>query len=497
MKERALSLDGFLTFFGLLIAGYAVLDPVARLKLRLNAPLQLFLVCVALLIILPVQFILPLMHALPEKQAVWIAELGFGQPSDLLTNSHIAFFVTLSWAVSAWLAFRFSRPRAGKLGRLLVLVERLHDEGRILELLELVQPYLGSLKECMEPKQSLWSSKRANQASKNSATQIVDILTKSKGVRETLQTVKPKFAADIFTAFYHSHYDWCDLYLADSMSNKDSHLRQDIKRTDGINGTAYVISQESVLLSALVGQAEHAARFGIWKPIGDAVAKTIKEDANYHNQLSEGVPRDEADLYDDITYAGIRFFDIMVRQAATQEVADHMWLNYLLFFVQDLASLPVKVSAPSNPIAEFSNLREKLAYTTLTTLEDWVALDKWLPSENHHAVPTNQIDAEGVVAIPFWAAKALSRTLQLILLHANFSDALKVSCVTSFIYTGARQVAKGSYLRAVLVEGLIQDFGGEENDEIISALQAMDARLDKTHLSEFGELGSRIQRLAY
>lgn len=491
-----MSLDGFLTFFGLLIAGYAVLDPISRLKLRLNAPLQLLLVCVAMFIIIPVQFILPLMNVLPEQQALWIAELGFGQPSDLLTNSHIAFFVTLSWAVCAWLAFRFSRPRAGKLGRLLVLVERLHDEGRILELLELVQPYLGSLKECMEQKQSAWSPKRATQASKKSATQIVDILAKSKGVRETLQTVKPKFAADFFTAFYDSHYDWCDLYLAESMSNKDSHLRQDIKRTDSINPTAYVISQESVLLSALVGQAEHAARRGIWKPIGDAVTKTIKEDANYLNQLSEGVPQDQADLYDDITYEGIRFFDILVRQAATQEVADNMWLSYLLFFVQDLASLPVMVSAPSNPIAEYANLREKLAFEALTTLKDWVALDESLPSENHHAVPTNQTDAKDADAIPFWAAKVLSRTLKLILLHADFSEPLKVSCVTSFINTGARQVAEGSYLRTVLVEELIHDFGGKEDDEIISALQAMDAYLDKTHLADFEELGSRIRLLA-
>ena len=143
----ALRFDGFLTFFGLLIAGYAILDPIARLKLRIDAPIQISLIAIALLVILPFEFIVPILSVLPEAYVIWFVELGFGQPSDLLSNAHIAFIATFTWALAASICFYFSRPRSGKLRRLLPLVERLHDEGRYLELLELVEPYLLILKQ--------------------------------------------------------------------------------------------------------------------------------------------------------------------------------------------------------------------------------------------------------------------------------------------------------------------------------------------------------------
>ena len=86
-----LSLDGFLTFCGLLIAGYAILDPVARLRLRIDATIQVTLIGIALFVILPFEFILPILSALPETYVIWFVELGFGQPSNLLSNSHVAF----------------------------------------------------------------------------------------------------------------------------------------------------------------------------------------------------------------------------------------------------------------------------------------------------------------------------------------------------------------------------------------------------------------------
>ncbi len=527
-----MSLDGFLTFFGLLIAGYAILDPISRLKLRINAPIQVVLICIALTVILPFEFIMPILSVLPEGYVLWFNELGFGKPSDLFSNSHIAFLATLAWALTASLSFYFSRPRTGKLKRLLPLVERLHDEGRYLELLELIEPYIlllrqTAMRESNAAKRYDWIEYASRKSipvtdhfpQKNwkspgwcrwffvalrwfhpsfqrqtySAGQIADILAKSQGVRGALQTVKPQFAAEFFVGFYSSHYDWCDLYIAESMTNKDSHLRRDIKRTDGYSRNQYHISDESVLLSALVSDAKTASKLGIWKPVGDAVTKAIKEDKAYQTRLHEAPPQDDADLFDDITYAAIRFFDVLVRQAAVQEQMDHMSLMYLRYFVSDLESLPQNTMLAPNPLSDGVDLKERLIFRAITALEDWVELDRMLPGGNPHKAPLNEREAEDVVAIPFWAAQTLCGAIRVVLLSPKLSDDFKVSCLSGFVRTGARGVQADSYLRPLLADSLLTGYSSAYDKQLFDEIKALRPRLDPTHLHEFGEFGSQLK----
>lgn len=46
-----MSLDGFLTFTGLMIATYAILNPISRLRLRLSLYRQIILATVAFLLV--------------------------------------------------------------------------------------------------------------------------------------------------------------------------------------------------------------------------------------------------------------------------------------------------------------------------------------------------------------------------------------------------------------------------------------------------------------
>lgn len=527
-----MSLDGFLTFCGLLIAGYAILDPVARLRLRIDAKIQVTLICIALFVILPFEFILPILSVLPETYAIWFVELGFGQPSNLLSNSHVAFLAIFTWAIAASMCIYFSRPRSGKLTRLLPLAERLHDEGRYLELIELVEPYLDVLrKSALRETSSLrrydwlaYASQKKSPANEflnkgkwkspfwcrwcfvvlrelhpslqkqtHAARLITDIIAKSKGVREELQTIKPKFAAKFFVGCYSTHYDWCDLYIAESMANKNSQLRQDIKRTEGYSQNSYYISEESVLLAAFIGDARVATKMGIWKPVGDAVTKSIKEDKTYQARLNETPPQDHADLFDDITYAAIHFFDILVRQAAVQNHMDHMWLMYLQYFVVDLETLPQNTTVQPDPISDGSDIKEKLISTALSTLASWVQLASRLPIQNPHRVPTSASEAEGAITIPFWAAKSLCSALKTVVLSQKFRDDFKVSCLSSFVLTGARSIQTESYLRILLADGLLEGTSPANKKKLHDEIKALRSRLDLTHLSEFNELGDQLK----
>lgn len=527
-----MSLDGFLTFLGLLIAAYAVLDPVSRLKLLVDAPAQRILIALALMIILPFALDLSILDVPRKSVSVWLVDLGFDQPPDLLTNGQIAFLATLGWAFAAFLRLKYSRPSLGKLKRLLPVVENLHDEGRYLELLELIDPYRSKLTESglrrgrrfksydqIEhasrlsptagndlPKNgwkvftgrcwlnvALHCVRPSCQKSTQNALKIVDILVKSKAVRRSLQTAKPKLAVDLFLGFYSTHYDWCDLYIAESMKNRDSHLRRDIARTDGYNMNGYCFSNESIFLSALVEDPEIAKSNGVWQPVGNAVTKAIKEDGSYQVRLHNAPPQDDADLFDDITYAGVHFFDILVRQAATQECMDNMYLMYLQYFIQDLEGLPKNTAPPSGFSSEGVDLKEMLIRKSLSTLEGWVDLARMLPDGNKHKAPNNAVEAKKVAAIPFWAAKTLGNTIRLIVLSSKLSDDFKASCLSGYVYTGARGVETGSYLRTLLADSLFTDFSTAINPEVVEEIKALRPRLDPANLFEFSEFTRQLQ----
>jgi hypothetical protein len=299
-------------------------------------------------------------------------------------------------------------------------------------------------------------------------------------------------ASDLFVSFYSTHYDWCDLYIAESMTNKESHLRRDLMRTEGRGIIEYNFHDDSIFLSALIGDAEIAAKMGVWKPVGDAVTKAIKEDKSYQDRLHGAPPQDDADLFYDITYAGIHFFDVLVRQAASQAYMDHMYLPYLLYFIQDLDSLPNNASLPSGFSPEGKDLKERLILQSLSTLENWVELERMLPKGNPHKEPKNAREAEDAVAIPFWAARTLGAALRIIVLSSKFSDDFKVSCLSGFVLTGARGVQTGSYLRTVMADSLLKDFSNEIDPQVLSRIQALRPLLDATHLIEFDEFTSQL-----
>ena len=141
-----MSLDGFLTFIGLMIATYAILSPVSRLKLRLKMYRQLVLGAVAITLVGFFEFYFELKSIAPDSIISIFSYIVFNEQASRLSNQEVAFLVVIIWVLLAAFLHARAKPRASSLGTLKTLSERLHDEGRYLELVELVLPLLGNNK---------------------------------------------------------------------------------------------------------------------------------------------------------------------------------------------------------------------------------------------------------------------------------------------------------------------------------------------------------------
>jgi hypothetical protein len=147
-----MSLDGFLTFIGLMIATYAILSPISRLRLRLNTYRQLVLGLVAATLVGFLQFYYELRSIAPDALSPLFMFEDFGEQTSGFSNERAAFLVVVAWLLLALLLHANAKPRAIGLGALKTLTERLHDEGRYLELVELVGPYLVTIRRAVEKK---------------------------------------------------------------------------------------------------------------------------------------------------------------------------------------------------------------------------------------------------------------------------------------------------------------------------------------------------------
>ncbi|MGB7323801.1 MAG: hypothetical protein WBD31_02945, partial [Rubripirellula sp.] len=437
-----MSLDGFLTFIGLMIATYAILSPISRLRLRLNMYRQLLLGTVAVTFVGFLEFFFELKSIAPNSLSWVFKYFGFQENSVGFSNQEAAFLIVVAWLVLALLLHANAKPRAISLTNLKALSERLHDEGRHLELVELVSPYLETIKFAVEKKllgqrfhhwildthqkatnpflfalnedksplpqyvarriKPLASLIPARRKAHHAASEIEDLLLQSEGVRQLLVRLKPAFAIELMDRVGWKHDEFRTRFFRDAINDKASHFYNELKATQNCaRPFGFVIDPKSVFLTRFFGDAKVGARYGIWKPVGDEIARLIRADLEYAELLNGPCP-DEEDLWSDPTYNTIHFFDIMVTSAARQDVPDHMWLMYMSVIVRELEAIHDVKDDRVDLAAEFPTLGNRLIYEATRCLRKWIRLVGDLPSDSSHLRANNLQGVDGP-SIPYWA----------------------------------------------------------------------------------------------
>ncbi|MEP3299365.1 MAG: hypothetical protein ABJO27_23285 [Pseudoruegeria sp.] len=501
-----MSLDGFLTFTGLMIATYAILSPVSRLRLRLNLYRQLVLAVLAVLLVGFFEFYFELKSVAPSSLDTIFKYVNFEQNTDGFTHQEAAFLVVVAWLMLAALLHSVARPRAIGLRTLMVLSERLHDEGRYLELVELVGPYLETIKRSTErrlfgqrlhhqildiylkatnpfssfgvttksyiPKAFarhirplallIPSRHRAYEA----ASSIEGMILKSDGIRHLLLRLKPGFVMKLMDRQGWEHDEFRTRYFQDSLNDNASHFYRELEANQNMDGRfAYFIDPKNVLLTGFFSVASTAAKYGIWKPIGDEAARLIRSDLDYRKLLNGPCPDDDG-LQSDPVNKAIYFFDIMVTSAAKQGVADHMWLMYMSVFVRELELIHDVTDDRVDLNDEFPTLGNRLTYEATRRLRKWILIAKDLPVDSPHLSP-NSLQGRDGASIPYWAARDCVVAMRCLLKSERLTESFVTGHLESYLRDLASLPREGSLsvLRIQMIEGLIhgdRNYGGED-----------------------------------
>ncbi len=517
-----------------MIATYAILNPISRLRLQLNAIRQLVLAALAVSTILFLEFFQEL-HAFFANSAPSFFELfHFSQKEPTLSSQEAAFILVLIWVLLATCLHKFSKPRASHLNVLSKLTKRLHDESRYLELIELVTPYLKIINQAAEKKllfqntrewilnnhldatspyggflnkskKSIpkWIAKRikplavllpARKQATHNADEILDVLMNSDPLRIFLLKMRPDFALGLLKQRSFSHNDFSKKYLRELVSTRGSHLYLELSRSRNLADIGYYLDPKNTLIFGLFSDISFASSLYAWKPVGDEAIRLISNDADYQTRLNSKPPSDE-DLQDDPIYIVLRFFDIMVTTAARKDHSDQMWLMYLSIIVREIEQQFTADNPDIDFDDEFPTLADRLIYEAFDTLSSWIRLIEKLPENSSHLQPEGLQGRRGV-SIPYWAVSTLCNAMRSVATSEKLSKQVRISRFEGFVRTFNRIPTDGpsSILKQKMLHGVIHGPDNLGGNDISAALSTLMEDIDHTVTFDLDELKTTLEK---
>jgi len=507
-----MTLDGFLTFLTLIIAAYAIIPTVARLRLRLHILWPLAISIVGFSLVIYFEFFSLL--ALPCPKALG-SSCGFLRiTNDSPINSgQAAFIVVIIWLGFAWIAFSRRKLSAHSLPTLSRLASELAYEDRYAELTKIMEPHVQLLDRAATRKlkwpalrdrlmelnpanlptnklleqiergdpnfsdRSIWYRAAALIASRvamfipngrraeEAANEIFRVLLETPELTHFIGMSRPYFGVQLLSCSVHGVHDFCDDYMRVLIANSRSVLYKEIKQNQNISSTSgYWFPEHNCLLHFFFNDARTAERLGVWKPLGEFAISALRPDTNaeyvpFLNGPSDSFKEEE---WSDKTFVAIRFFDLMVTAAEYQGIQWHMWLYYFPFFLDGLLRLYDASGENIDPDKEWPTRAAYLIYELFSALTGWIEAIQNLPKHSPHVKPDNDNLTHENGNIPKSAILALASCLESVLTADSVSERVKESIHDMVMRTLRRvsQGAVGGRHRAILIKAIIR--GGTE-----------------------------------
>lgn len=168
-------------------------------------------------------------------------------------------------------------------------------------------------------------------------------------------------------------------YLSSMLRAENSLLYRNIAENTNLEGIyRYRINPDNHLLHALFSDCEVAKNLNVYSPIGGTTKDILREQAgkdydqyngrNFSDTEYTGTP-----VFGDPLYVAIRFYDIMVREALSQEMEWHMWLYHYEDFTRLICD-NYELSEEADRSAEWPNDYSRLIYEMTSNMRDWLNL---------------------------------------------------------------------------------------------------------------------------
>ena len=419
MERSDVSIDGFLTFLGLIAALIALAPEATRRGLFLRWQFNLGATVLAFGVILYLLLFDLIAPACGAGSLCAILELGEDRWIDPRDAS---FLVVLAWFGLVSLGLFWRRPLLTRhLSGLAALAAAFAAEKRFLELSQLIQPHLDLVA------QAAGDSDPRHAKAHHAAKAIQRLLFERQDLVEFIALERPGLAIAMMDQKHHRVFGFADRALTLLAERPGSLLYTEIANNQTITGRGYLIRPENTYLSYLFGDARHADRLMAWQPVMDAALDRLEEARGepYERFLNQKPVRFDDHRWRDPTFVAIRYLDLMVDAALRQNVPFHTSLLYVPQLSDRLIALYDDAGEGVDRDAETPNRAGYLIMTLVTATKDWIQAVVDLPTGAYHLkIETEQVTLQGD-NIPKSAILTLGDVMADVLLAPNLGDGFK------------------------------------------------------------------------
>lgn len=457
-----MSLDGFLTFLTIVIAAYAVMPAVTRLRIALKKTWLAFLTLIGLVLVLYFEFFALVGLPCSSSLGSWCERLRF-RANGPISPQHAAFVVVGLWLIATGITLARTKLGSRSLPTLSRLVSELTYQQKFAELVDLVEPQLRLLTNAamrrtrmarlhdkvaaLDPSRISGFKKFARVqtgaplAARNSlgvrasqqfcryvsrlaplvptekrrekaAQDIFRVLFKDPSLILFVSVYRPEFGVRLLSSDAWGAKDFSGSFLTRLISAKDSLLYKELAANQNLAECGYAFPSHNKLLHFLFADADTAKRLGVWKPIGDYMLATLTHSSEYVaslNRTADGFHENE--MWRDPVFVGLAFFDLMVTAAACQGVRWHMWLYYYPNILECIIKIYDASGEDVDEHDEWPTRASYLIYVLFQGLLDWIGIIRCVPEDSPHRTMRNDSPTHENDNIPKSAAIALGSCL--------------------------------------------------------------------------------------
>lgn len=453
-----MSIDGLVTFVGLVVALFALATDARRkaLMLRLGVTVTLTVLFGAAVLYL-------------ELFSVWAPECRWGAKvcrvlvldggNPWITAQQAAFVLVLIWLALMLVNLQRKTLGARHLPRLLALATALLEEKRFSELNRVTQPHLKLIAGVAG------GDVTASDAQKQSATALQRLLYRRRDFIEFVAMERPATAVEMMAVESHIVFEFADQILRVLAENNDSPLFTEVYDNQNVFITGYVFPDHNTYLNFLFADARQAERLGAWQPVMEAALAYLAEAKGgpYQAYLSGSADRfQDEERWRDRTFVAIRFLDLMVDAALRQGIQWHMWLYYTPHLTKSLLGLYLDPRKDEDVFDEWPTRNAYLIYSIFGALTDWIEAILHLPADSPHLVLESTAPNAENGNIPKSAVIALGDCLRQVLLSEAVSDRFKrylaemvFRCIANLPTEGERAGFRKTLVASVLAGGVM------------------------------------------
>jgi hypothetical protein len=502
-----MTLDGFLTFLTLIIAVYAIMPSVARLRLRLHVAMPALISIIGFGFVIYFEYFSLFGQPCPKAFGDLCRFLRI-TPDSPINPGQAAFAALMTWLLLAWAAFERVNLSPHALPTLSKLVSELAYKKHYAELVELIEPHLvlldraatraltwGRLHDrlwALDPQHlpihsriepffaersvanralALAGSKLSylippQRGAENAANDIFRVLLNSSEVTTFIALSRPYFGVQLLSCSVFGITEFCDDYLTALISNSQSILYAEIQRNQNVSDRGgYEFPSHNRLLHFLFDDAKNAEKLGVWKPMGEYLLAALRPGSNpeYVQFLNGRADGFEDEKWTDKSFVVIRVFDLMVRAAENQGVQWHMWLYYFPHFLESIIAFYDATGSDIDPTDEWPTRASYLIYEMFNALTGWIEAVKFLGSISPHFKPANGDLTHENANIPKSAVLALGTCLGTLLTSECVGEHFK-SYIHNIVMRTLRHLeTRGGEgrLQAILMKSIIQGGTGK------------------------------------